>query len=184
MQMPNVSARDLMLAPNVVSLTRLPLALLFPFATVNPPVAFAVLLAAGLTDVVDGWLARRNGQETALGAIVDPIADKVFAITVVVTLLVNGTLPLWAVPALLVREIFEAPLLAWCFLTKRKREERPRDVRANIPGKLATVLQFAAVMAALAMPAYLTTVLAVAAAAGAFAGISYWIRELGRARRS
>lgn len=178
MQLPSVSFSDLKLPPNVVSLTRFPLAVLFPLLIPSPGAAFAVLLAAGLTDVVDGWLARKNGQVTPIGAIVDPIADKTFALTVVVTLLVRGMLPLWAIPALLVREIFEAPLVLWLFATRSRRDKRRAEASANIPGKIATVAQFAAVMSALAMPEVLDTILIVAAVAGALAGVSYWVRAL------
>lgn len=166
----------------MVSLARLPLAALFPLLVWNPGAAFAVLLAAALTDVVDGWLARRNGQVTTLGAIIDPIADKTFALVVVVTLLVERMLPLWAVPALLMREIFEMPLVLWLFATRRSRSDRQVEARANIPGKLATVLQFGAVMSALAIPSALDALLGLAAVAGAFAGIAYWVRALEQLR--
>jgi cardiolipin synthase (CMP-forming) len=166
----------------MVSLARFPLAAVFPFLVKNPGAAFAVLLAAALTDVVDGWLARKNGQVTVLGAIVDPIADKTFALTVVVTLLAHRMLPLWAIPALLMREIFEMPLVLWIFATRKSREERQVEARANIPGKLATVLQFGAVMCALAIPNALNVMLGLAAVAGAFAGITYWARALDQIR--
>jgi cardiolipin synthase (CMP-forming) len=182
MQLPPITVADLKLPPNMVSLSRLPLAVAFPLVIVSPGAAFAVLLAAALSDMVDGWLARRNGQVTALGAIIDPIADKTFALVVVVTLIVHRMLPLWAVPALLVREIFEMPLVLWLLATRRGREGRPVEARANIPGKLATVIQFGAVMSALAWPEALYTLLALAAVAGALAGIVYWMRALEQVR--
>ena len=78
-------AADLGRAPNLLSLARIPLALLFPFASRSVPAALLVLGLAGLTDVLDGWLARRLGAETAIGAVIDPVADKIFALTVMVT---------------------------------------------------------------------------------------------------
>ncbi len=54
------------------------------------------------------------------------------------------------------------------------------EVRANAPGKMATVAQFAAVMAALEAPAVLPAALAAAAVTGTVAGVEYWRRELGR----
>lgn len=178
MRLPPVSARDLWLPPNLVSLSRIPLAALFPFVVVSPGTAFAVLLAAALTDMVDGYLARRDNQVTALGAIIDPIADKLFALAVVVSLIAHRMLPLWAVPALLAREIFEMPLVLWVLATRKSRRKSVVKASANIPGKLATVLQFGAVMSALAWPEALTALLAVAAVAGALAGIAYWVRAL------
>lgn len=184
MRLPAVSARDLRLPPNMVSLARIPLALVFPFVIVSPGAAFAVLLAAALTDVVDGYLARRNNQVTALGAIIDPVADKMFAVTVVVTLIVTRMLPLWAIPALLVREIFELPLVLWILATRRARDENVVKASANVLGKLATVIQFGAVMSALAWPEALTTLLLVAAFAGGVAGVAYWVRALGQVKRA
>jgi CDP-diacylglycerol--glycerol-3-phosphate 3-phosphatidyltransferase/cardiolipin synthase len=166
----------------MVSLARIPLAVAFPLVVASPGAAFAVLLAAALTDVVDGYLARRNNQVTALGALIDPIADKTFAVVVVVTLIAARMLPLWAVPALLVREIFELPLVLWVLATRRARDKAVVKASANMLGKLATVIQFGAVMSALAWPEALSTLLALAAVAGAFAGVAYWVRALGQSK--
>ncbi|UQA58050.1 CDP-alcohol phosphatidyltransferase family protein [Polyangium aurulentum] len=176
-------AADLGRIPNLVSMMRLPLAALFPLVVENAPAALAVLAAAGLTDVLDGWLARRSGQTTTVGAVVDPIADKVFAATVVITLLSHHKMPGWALPALLSREILEAPLVLWVLLSRRFRGARKSEARANVPGKLATTVQFAAVLTAIAAPALVSVTLVAAAVSGAAAGVSYWARELGRARR-
>lgn len=179
--MSTLSARDLVLPPNLMSLARLPLAALFPVVATRPALALTVLCCAGLTDVLDGWLARRSGQVTRTGAIVDPIADKVFALAVVGTLLQSGSLPLWGIPALLARELLELPLALWIAVSRRFRGARLSTASANIPGKLATTVQFAAVFTAIALPAALPTMLAAAASAGAAAGVSYWARQLRRA---
>ena len=185
--MPRNRFADLFLLPNLLSALRLPLAVVFPFVVANPRAALAVLVIAALTDVFDGWLARRTGQVTAVGAVVDPIADKVFATTVVITLLLRQEMPTWALPALLAREILEAPLVAWVLVSQSFRGARKADARANIPGKLATVVQFVAVLSAIAAPELLEAALVAAAVAGVLAGVSYWHRELHRiaqARRS
>ncbi len=57
-------------------------------------VAFVVFAAAGMSDALDGWLARRNGG-SALGALLDPLADKALLIGMFVTLAVMGLLPDW-----------------------------------------------------------------------------------------
>jgi cardiolipin synthase (CMP-forming) len=178
--MPNFSARDLALPPNLLSLARLPLAVLFPLVADRPASALAVLMAAGLTDVLDGWLARRSGQVTATGALVDPIADKAFAVAVVGTLLSHGKLPPWGTLALLTREILELPLALWIALSRRFRGARLANASANIPGKLATTVQFAAVLSAIALPAALPAMLTAAGLSGAAAGISYWMRHVRR----
>lgn len=178
------SREELLLPPNLVSALRLPLALLFPFVAKSKTKALLVLGAAALTDAVDGWLARTNGQVTATGAVLDPIADKTFALSVVATLVARRAIPAWGVPALLARELFEAPLLVWIFLQERDdtREAREAEVRANEPGKIATTAQLVAVMAALATPRLVRPALVVAGVAGTIAGLAYWKRELERVR--
>lgn len=175
------SAGELLLFPNVLSLIRLgPLAVAFPFAAREKGEALKVIALAGVTDVLDGWLARVTGKTTATGALLDPIADKVFATSVVGALLARGKLPVWGIPALLAREILEAPLFAWMALAHPEQEREVTDVRANVTGKLATVAQFAAVMAAIEAPVLLPAALGAAALTGTLAGISYWKRELRR----
>lgn len=182
--MPHYRLADLTLLPNVLSALRLPLAVVFPFVAGNVQAALAVLVAAALTDVFDGWLARRMGQVTAVGAVVDPIADKVFALTVVITLLVRHEMPPWGLPALLSREILEAPLVVWVLINRSFRGARKAAAQANIPGKLATTVQFVAVLSAIAAPYLLDACLVAAAFSGVLAGVSYWYRELHRVRQA
>lgn len=173
------STKELLLSPNVLTSLRVPLALAFPFAARARGPALAVLALAGLTDVLDGWLARLNGQATSTGAVLDPIADKVFAASVVSTLIAHGKLPRWGIPALLARELLEAPLLVWGVVTHPEEQREVNDVRANVPGKIATITQFTAVLAALEAPALLPAALVAAGVAGVVAGTAYWRRELG-----
>ncbi len=174
------SREELLLPPNLMSALRFPLALIFPFVAGSKAGALSVLALAGLTDVLDGHLARRDGQVTATGAVLDPLADKVFALSVVGTLIAQGKIPRWGIPALLAREILEAPLLAWVLVDARDGAAPTPEVRANVPGKMATVAQFAAVMAALELPAALPAALVASAAAGTVAGVAYWRRALAR----
>ena len=178
------SREELLLPPNVLTMLRLPLALAFPFAAGSKGAARAVLALAALTDVLDGWLARKNGQVTSTGAVLDPVADKVFALSVVTTLIARKKLPAWGIPAILARELLEAPLLCWMILARRDEPREVTEVAANLPGKVATAAQFAAVLAAIEAPLLLWPALGVAAAAGTWAGLAYWRRELGRALRA
>jgi cardiolipin synthase len=176
------STEELLLPPNLLSALRLPLAVIFPFAARSQGKARAVLVLAGLTDILDGWLARSDGRVTTTGAVLDPIADKAFALSVVTTLIAQGKIPRWGIPALLAREILEAPLLFWILLRARDDgvDAQASEMFANRPGKVATVAQFAAVMVALELPAALPAALAVAAVTGTVAGLAYWKRELAR----
>ena len=98
-------ARDLMRVPGLLSLSRMPLATAFPFAVIRPVLAFCILIGAGLTDVLDGWYARRFHQVTATGAVLDAVTDKLFVLTVAITLVVTGQLTASSVLLLSTREI-------------------------------------------------------------------------------
>lgn len=174
-------ARDLLLVPGLLSLARVPLAVAFPFSLPRPAIAFAVLCTAGATDVLDGWYARRFGQATATGAVVDPVTDKLFVGVVVATLALTDRLSPLGVLMLAARELGELPLIGWFVLTRRGRTHRGHPA-ANIPGKAATVLQFATVTAAMFESRYTPALLAATAAVGGAAALIYWLREIRRPR--
>jgi cardiolipin synthase len=174
-------ARDLWQVPGMLSLSRLVLAVAFPFALgaqAHPAVAALVLVAAGISDVLDGWYARRFSQVTATGAVLDPVTDKVFVLTVAVSLVVRGYLAPIDVVLLSTREIAELPLVVWLAVSHHARRRRSEQPSANLLGKAATVLQFVAVAAAVFRAPHLGGLVAVAGFAGALAGIGYWARAL------
>jgi phosphatidylglycerophosphate synthase len=170
--------RDLVRVPGLLSLARLPLAVAFPFALGQPRVAFAILVAAGLTDVLDGWYARRFGQVTAAGAVLDPITDKLFVLTVAFTLVRTGHLSLGAVVLLSTREIGELPLVVWLALSRDARRARVKHPSVNVAGKLATTLQFVAVSAALFHARFGDLLVGATSIVGAAAAFTYWRRAL------
>lgn len=171
-------ASDLLLPPSLISLARVPLALCFAWASGHPFVQLVVLALAGASDVADGWWARRHGQVTATGAVVDPITDKLFVLTVVLSLVFSNRLEAWSIALLATREIGEAPLVLWWTLSQDRRRARAEQPMANLPGKAATVLQFATVAHALFGGRYLDPLLYATALAGGLAALSYWLREL------
>jgi CDP-diacylglycerol--glycerol-3-phosphate 3-phosphatidyltransferase/cardiolipin synthase len=144
----------------------------------SPVVEFAILVAAGLSDVLDGWYARRFHQASATGAAVDPITDKLFVAAVVTTLVVRRELEPWAILLLATREIGELPLLAWLLLSPSARRRQADHPRANVPGKLATAMQFASITAALFHLPQLPLLLWATGGAGIVAAASYWQRTL------
>src|SRR3970282_15227 len=84
-------------APNQLTLLRL---IFIPFVIVSIVVeeygtAFALVLIAGISDGLDGLLARRLGQQTDLGKYLDPIADKLLLTSSFVALGLEGRIPLW-----------------------------------------------------------------------------------------
>ena len=100
-----VSASFLNLA-NTVTLGRLCLIPLAFLAVLDNRMdqAFGLFVVAGLSDALDGWLARRYGGN-ALGAVMDPIADKALLVTMYVTLAVVGVLPRWLAILVVFRDI-------------------------------------------------------------------------------
>jgi cardiolipin synthase len=132
--------------PNAISAVRFPLAALFPVT--GGAVRIAVVAAAAASDWLDGRLARRTRRITRLGEVLDPIADKIFMLVALVTLGVEGALPLWALPLLLTRDIGVA--LGAMVLAARGRTVR---MPSRPAGKLVTWLQFAAIGALLIWPA-------------------------------
>jgi CDP-diacylglycerol--glycerol-3-phosphate 3-phosphatidyltransferase/cardiolipin synthase len=175
--------RDLVLVPSLLSFMRIPLAMLFPFVLTSRPAALAILCLAGASDVLDGWYARRFGQATTTGAVVDPVTDKLFVLAVVTTLVIAHILPLMSVLLLSTREIGETPLIFWFFVNQRLRRARATKAAANLPGKLATGFQFLTIAAALLRARYTHEMLLVTAGAGAVAAVVYWMRELAALRQ-
>lgn len=178
-----LSARDLVRVPGLLSLSRIPLAALFPFTIGRPAWAIGVLLVAGATDVLDGWYARRFHQQTRTGAALDGLTDKIFVLTVVASLLLSGTLSPVEVVLLATRELGELAL-AIRLAADRERRHNVRLRQANVGGKLATTLQYAAALAAIAGSEHLALFIGAAAIAGAVAAASYWSRTLGAPPRT
>jgi len=77
--------------------------------------AFLLFLAAGVSDAIDGYLAKRFAMTSDLGAYLDPLADKALIVSIYVTLGVSGEIPVWLVILVVSRDIMivGAVLLAW-----------------------------------------------------------------------
>jgi cardiolipin synthase len=100
--------------------------------------ALSVFLAAGVTDLFDGLIARRTGQKTTLGAWLDPMADKLLLVTMFIMLTLPGLgsanqLPLWFTVLVLSRDIVIVLTVAVVNLAIG-----PRTFRPSIFGKVAT----------------------------------------------
>jgi cardiolipin synthase (CMP-forming) len=93
--------------PNVITLVRLaciPVFLWLLFGADRQTGAAVLLAVLGATDWVDGFVARRFGQVSTLGKVLDPVADRVLVVTAVVAIIVKGAVPLWFGTATLARE--------------------------------------------------------------------------------
>jgi len=96
------------------------------------PLAWGLLLIAGLSDAADGWLARKAGGGTSWGARLDPLTDKVLIVAPLLWLAASQRLPLWAVWLLLARELL---ISGW-------RAGADDGAPASWSGKAKTILQF------------------------------------------
>ena len=98
--------------------------------------AFLLFLAAAVSDGVDGFLAKRFGMKTELGAYLDPLADKVLIVSIYVTLGITGVIPLWVVILVVSRDfmIVGAIILSWVI-------NRPVKIKPHMVSKVNTGVQ-------------------------------------------
>jgi len=103
--------------------------------------AFILVLIAGLSDGMDGLLARRLGQQTNLGRILDPLADKLLLNSAFVALGVARELPLWLVILVLSRDVIIITIsLVMILMTSHKPFPATFYSKANTVAQVATVL--------------------------------------------
>jgi cardiolipin synthase (CMP-forming) len=93
--------------PNVITLARLCAVPLSVWLMLQGRfmAAFWLFVAAGVSDALDGWLARRMGSNSAVGALLDPVADKALLVSVYVTLGLLNRLPDWLVILVVFRDL-------------------------------------------------------------------------------
>ena len=95
--------------PNALSMLRLAGVPLFLWLVLGPEAdvwALVVLMVSGVTDFLDGYLARRLGQTSKLGEVLDPVADRLYILAVVVGLALRDIIPWWVALALPARDLF------------------------------------------------------------------------------
>ncbi|HEY7457707.1 MAG TPA: CDP-alcohol phosphatidyltransferase family protein [Xanthobacteraceae bacterium] len=145
--------------------------------------AFWLFVAAAISDAVDGFLAKRLGAASEFGAYLDPLADKALLMSIYVTLGIAGLLPLWAVIAVVSRDIMilGAVVVAWIV-------GKPLSIRPLIVSKLNTLAQILLATLVLATNAfklnpgyaYETALIAVGVLTGlsAAAYLAAWTRHM------
>lgn len=121
--------------PNALSFVRLLLVPVFLWLVLGPKydeLALAVLMVSGITDYLDGKLARRLNQTSKIGAILDPVADRFFILAVVIGLGYRDIIPWWLAVILPLRDVFLFSLVP--FLRTRGYSSLP----VHFLGKAAT----------------------------------------------
>jgi len=128
--------------PNAISLSRLLLAALFPVVHQHD-LRLLILAVAGLTDFLDGWLARRRHQFSPMGALIDPFADRIFVLVAVCTLLLEGEIGTLGYFIFISRDLATAAAFV---IARAVTSLRAATFKARFSGKLATVLQLVALV--------------------------------------
>ena len=126
--------------PNIITLGRI---LLVPFivwaiASSQMEIAFAIFIVAGVSDAIDGFLAKRFNMASELGALLDPLADKALLVSIYVALGIWGAVPRWIVILVVSRDIMivTAVIVSWLF-------GKPIPMKPLMVSKLNTVAQVA-----------------------------------------
>jgi cardiolipin synthase (CMP-forming) len=138
--------------------------------------ALFVFVAAAATDSLDGWVARRAGNLSRLGAFLDPAADKLMVSASFVTLTYLGVLPFWITAVVISRDVILVVGAVAMHMAGVRVHPRPTRV-----GKYATFLQFVTVLTGLVvthvpLPGLLTAVTWLAAAFTVVSGMQYIVQ--------
>jgi cardiolipin synthase len=166
--------------PNLITLARILLVPVVVWAIASNQMLFAFLLfaAAGVSDAVDGFLAKRFGMASELGAYLDPLADKVLIVSIYVSLGIVDALPRWLVILVVSRDllIVGGVLFSWLL-------NKPVGVKPHMVSKVNTAAQLllvGLVLAALGFgfdAGWALTLTMIAVAALTLASVAVYLRE-------
>lgn len=144
--------REMLNLPNMITLGRLFLIppviwLIDPTDPVRNLYASLIFAAASLLDILDGYLARKQGLVTVFGKFVDPLADKLMAMSAMIYLVVVNLLPAWLVVVMLGRDLYINGI-------RQIAAERGIVIAAGEGGKMKTVFQLVGICCVLARYPY------------------------------
>ncbi|PWY71596.1 phosphatidyl synthase [Aspergillus sclerotioniger CBS 115572] len=170
-KLPRRTHENIYTVPNILTFTRLLAAPLVGYFLVHDHhvAALGLFAYAGITDLVDGWIARRYNLQTVVGTIIDPMADKLLMTIGVACLAVNGSIPVWLAVIILGRDVglaISAIYYRWISLPPPKTMARYWDfslpsaeVKPTTVSKINTALQLLLVGSAIALPVLPETVI-------------------------
>ena len=172
--------------PNLITIGRLLLVpmIVWLIVTGQSAAAFVVFILAGVSDAVDGFLARTFDLHSELGSYLDPLADKALLVSIYISLAVLAEVPLWVVILVVSRDLFIVGAVVLSWMLGQPMEMRPLAISkvntvvqivlaAVVLGDLALGLDLAALRTILV---YLVGVLTVASAA---VYLVDWVRHMG-----
>jgi cardiolipin synthase len=180
-----------MTVPNIITIGRL---IIVPIVIVmimqqRWTAAFVLFVVAGISDGIDGFIARHFNQKSEFGAYIDPLADKSLLVSIYVTLAIVGAIPSWLAIVVVSRDmmIVAAVILSWVM-------SRPVEIKPLLVSKLNTAAQIAFAAYALAANPFgvnlggfddvamvLVATLTIASAAAYLVG---WLRHMGSERQA
>ena len=172
--------------PNALSVIRIILTVPVVIALLKGQYLLALLLflLAGISDALDGWIAKHFSFQTRLGSILDPMADKILLTCTFITLYWVGILPLWLLMLIFVRDVIIIAGALGYFLGEMTSDSEL--LQPTLISKFNTVLQIALVLFLLLIQIYvefsifLEMVLIIVATSTALSGADYmwlWIKK-------
>lgn len=137
--------------PNILTLVRILLTPVFVILLLRDmfPAALLVFAAAGISDGLDGLIARYMNQRTTLGSYLDPAADKLLLTSAFIVMAVLGIIPDWLMVIVITRDVVIVLGLAILTLTEKKYEVKP-----TLVSKCTTAIQILVVFVSLYDPAH------------------------------
>ncbi|KAL2871320.1 cardiolipin synthase [Aspergillus lucknowensis] len=163
-RLPIPTHENIYTVPNILTFSRLVAAPLVGYFLVYDyhATALALFAYAGITDLVDGYIARRYNLQTVVGTVIDPMADKLLMTISVACLAVNASIPVWLAVIILGRDVglaISAIYYRWISLPPPKTMARYWDfslpsaeVKPTGISKINTALQLLLVGSAMALP--------------------------------
>ncbi len=172
--------------PNILTFLRILLIPVFLYFVLTGVLfwSIAVFAAAGLTDFLDGFIAKRFDLRSSLGANLDPVADKLLLSSAFLALAFKGYVPFWlCVPVI----IYDVLIIAAVIVLRGSG--RKVDTSPTISGKMTTFLQVATILYALALAVrpddeVLVLVSLLTVFVTVYSGFNYAIREIRQKDRS
>jgi cardiolipin synthase (CMP-forming) len=136
-----------MTIPNLITTLRIVLTPIFVIYVINDELIMGliILIITGLSDGIDGLIARLFNQKSSLGAYLDPLADKIILISAFIALTIRGFLPSWLTVVVISRDMLILIGIFILFLNEKKIEISP-----VVSSKITTCLQFLTVILVLA----------------------------------
>ncbi|MEN2994413.1 MAG: CDP-diacylglycerol--glycerol-3-phosphate 3-phosphatidyltransferase [Thermodesulfovibrio sp.] len=123
--------------PNILTSLRIFLVPFFIIAmnSKDYSLALKIVIVAGLTDSLDGIIARKYGQVSKLGTFLDPLADKIFLLTIMITYYIHELIPRWFLVVILIRDI--TVVFGWLQLYLKKK----KIIKPTVLGKISNASQ-------------------------------------------